>query len=321
MECAVSIYSSRETAEVLAQTIEFALRGMSGLSSVLDVIVNGNLNLARGLAADARLCETAPRGVRIRVWNITLGDKAFAWNEYVHRIAPTSRAYVFIDGYVRVDVGAIKHLTHVLGQSDNALAATGVPRVGLTARRVAKSLQRDGGMHGNLYALKACTVVELRRIGFRLPLGIYRTDPTLGAALGFGLNLFEREWRPKERIVLDAAAGWDLTPLAWWRPRDLRTAYRRRQRQAQGLLENAAVRETYALRSLPFEQLPSTAAGLVEQWIEWVPAEALQLLSNNSLARKALAHLREPRDWSAHLEAPQLLLDQLGTAPTGLDAT
>jgi hypothetical protein len=275
MECAVSSLKSRETGAVLARTLEVALRAMSGMRSVLDVVFNGNADPAKGLVADSRLCETVPRDVRIRIWNIALGDKAFAWNEYLHRITRSDRAYVFVHGYVRVDVGAITHLTHVLGQSDNALAATGVPHFALTVRRDAKVLQADGGMHGSLFALKPRTVVEPRRIGFRLPLGIYRNGSKLGAARGFSLNLFERGWRPKERIVVDTAAGWDLMALVWWRPGDLRAAYRRRQRLAQRLPENGADRETCALRRLPFEQLPLTAAGLVEQRIAYINCSAI----------------------------------------------
>jgi hypothetical protein len=81
MECAVSIFTSRKTGAVLARTIDFALRAMSGMSSVLDVVVNGNADIAQGLVADHRLCETVTPGVRIRVLSIALGDKAFAWNK------------------------------------------------------------------------------------------------------------------------------------------------------------------------------------------------------------------------------------------------
>jgi hypothetical protein len=44
----------------------------------------------------------AGRNGSLRIWSITVGDKAFAWNEYLHRIWPASAMTFFIDGYAEV---------------------------------------------------------------------------------------------------------------------------------------------------------------------------------------------------------------------------
>ena len=307
--CAVSVYSSRESSDVLAQTLRCCLWATTGMNASVDVIVNGNPSLA-SIAANLPVVRATVGGkIRLRVWNVMLGDKAFAWNEYVHRLAPPAQTYVFIDGYVQVEEGSLKRMSQILQNADNALAATGLPTTGWSAAKVSASMRRNGGIHGNLYALKANAMAEFRRIGFKLPLGLYRTDSTLGAALAFGLNLFAREWRPLERILIDDQVAWRIKPLAWWRPDDLLTFYRRRKRQGHGQLENKAVSDVFAVRRMPFESLPGTTAELVGDWVKSRPDEAQAMLARSDLARRALRVLQEERCWALAKKMPECVFD------------
>lgn len=310
----LSIYAAREAWPVLAQTLRCALAGVARRPVCIDVIVNGNTALAHEAAAACPSSFDHLGSARLRIWNVAFGDKANAWNQYVHTIAPAAEAYVFIDGYARVRPDAIERLVCRLQADPQALAASGLPQSGRSAARDAARMQQAGGMHGNLYALKASALLEIRRSGFRLPLALYRTDGTLGAALGFGMNLFPRVWRPKERIVFEPLAKWDVTGLRWWRPADLRTQARRVLRQAQGQLENEAVKDHFAVRGLPFQQLPDTAPGLVHTWMERCPAEAGSLLRRAPLVRRALRQMQQPRDWALAAAAPQLAWDSSPTA-------
>lgn len=305
--CAVSIYASRETPALLEQTVMCALRSAAEMNAVVDVLVNGNSSLAHELASSAALLAVIPESVRLRIWLISLGDKAFTWNEYVHRIAPQAAFSVFVDGYARVGQGAFASLEKTLASRPSALAATGVPRHGLSARRLAEQMRREGGLHGNLYALGSPAMAQLQLLNFRLPLGLYRTDSTLGAALAFGLGLHEREWRPRERIALDENAAWEVNTLRWYRMADLRTWMRRRRRQAQGALENAAVHQRYAKDRLPLESLPETTAALIAQWAESAPGESAPLLKRHASTARALASSSLPRAQAA--TAHRCLLD------------
>ena len=310
---AVSIYSSRETWPELQATLTHAEVAARGRTSVLDLVINGNKALAE-LAArhvDSDLLEPQGRQLacRKRVWFVTLGDKAHAWNQYVTDIAPPAKTYFFVDGYARVDAQSFACIDATLAMAPQALAASGIPRSGWSARSLAARLRREGGLHGNLYALGAPAMQELRGLGFRLPLGLYRTDSTLGAALAFGLNLHERAWRPHDRIALSEQASWSITSLRWWSPQDWRTNLRRVARQGQGALENAAVREHFAIRGEPFHTLPATALALVAAWMRGSPSAAAELLAKNAAARRAWAQLQVPRDWNAASKPPQLLVD------------
>ena len=182
--CAVSIYAARETLAVLEQTVMCAMRSAADMNNaVVDVLVNGNPSLARELADSAPLLAMVPRSVRLRIWSFSIGDKAFTWSEYVHRIAPQAAISVFVDGYARVDEGAFASLEKTLAASPSALAVTGVPRYGRSARRLADEMRCEGGLHGNLYALGWRAMSQLQSLNFRLPMGLYRTDSALGAAL------------------------------------------------------------------------------------------------------------------------------------------
>ena len=152
---------------------------------------------------------------------------------------------------------------------------------------------------------------QLRTIGFALPLGIYRTDPLLGAALAFGLGLEPRRWSLKERIVMAEDAGWDVNTLRWWRPADWQTHLRRVRRQSQGILESAAIHDSYSTRHRRFEDLPRTTLQMIERWIRESPEQANQLLRRKSVLR-ALDELRRPRDWSPYQIAPVLKCEMNG---------
>ncbi|HZF79782.1 MAG TPA: hypothetical protein VEZ89_08325 [Rubrivivax sp.] len=308
----MSIYAARETPAVLLQTVMCALRGAAELNNaVVDVLVNGNPSLADELAASAALLAMVPASVRLRIWSFSVGDKAFTWSEYVHRIAPQATTSVFVDGYARVGPGAFASLEKTLAASPSALAVTGVPRYGRSARRLAEEMRAEGGLHGNLYALGSRAMAQLQSLNFRLPLGLYRTDSALGAALTLGLGLLEREWRPLERIALDENAAWEVDTLRWYRPADLRTWMRRRRRQSQGALENAALNQWYVKDRLPLESLPGTSAELIARWAAAAPEESAGLLKRYGSTARAPASnsLPNAQDQATH----RCLLDMTGS--------
>lgn len=294
----IAIFSSRESTEALVQTILAAIAASQHHSTLIDVLVNGNASLGESISRIAAASDSLFAGGRLRIWFIPLGDKAHAWNTYVHQIAPSARSYVFIDGYARVTDSALVHLVNKLHSSAGALAATGVPTCGRNAARDADDMLAYGGIHGNLYAFKPETIEQFRRMGFRLPVGIYRTDPTFGAAINFGLDLYPRHWLPKKRVVCDPNARWLIDPLSIWKFSHLKTHVKRVIRQAQGDLENAAVRNIFAVRREPFNSLPITVNELVLGWMEREPEHAAKFLRWSFLRRNAVRNLRRPRDWS-----------------------
>lgn len=314
---AAVILSSREAPAVLLGAAAAAASDPALQDGVLDVLVNGNRALAEVCAG--RLGNLAPAGgPLLRLWFLPLGDKSHAWNTYVHRLWPGADCTVFIDGYVRTAAGALGLLAQGLAATPEALAVTGVPSVGHSAAKLRQAMVSGGGIHGNLYGLGRVAMELVREQGFRLPLGLYRTDPLLGAALLFRLAPDTEDWDTR-RIKVVAEATWQFDPLRWWRVADLMTQGRRLLRQRQGLLENLAFRHHFCeLKARP-AAMPATTAQLVDGWIAACPDAARNALRWRPLVGRALRRLRAPRDWSA-AAAPAQLLWQSGAGHAAADS-
>jgi hypothetical protein len=308
---AVALISARESVATLSGAVDAARVALAGLEpAVLDIVVNGNPDLAQEMAAllrrDAR--PGAGGALRVRLWSLPMGDKAHAWNTYAHTIWPQARTTVFIDGYVRVDPGALRRLHEALGTTQGIVAATGVPSVGRSARRLARQMQQSGGIHGNLCAMNHGAMLGVRSTGFRLPLGLYRVDGLMGAAVCFQFDPAGHDWQSSAIRVLPEVT-WSFDPLRWWRYKDLRSHFKRAIRQRQGVLENHAVRHFLRDRKIAPQNLPHRADELVEAWIQDDPGAAERLLNTRRGMRRSLAQLRLPRDWSRVGLGPTCLVD------------
>ena len=218
----IAIFAARENIHTLEKTINSALDASDPLTTV-DVLVNGNRELADGIVRSLKtsIKSSKTRNANLRVWFISLGDKAHTWNQYLQVIWPKSELAFFIDGYVRVKSDAFSLLDEALLDSPEHLAGTGTPSVGWSAKSLSNEMLKNGGIHGNLFALKNSTMETLRGLNFKLPLGLYRTDPTLGAALSFGLDPTSYSWSPKTRILVHTDATWGTDKKSPWRFSDV----------------------------------------------------------------------------------------------------
>lgn len=307
----VAIFASREECTTLQRTID-SVRAATGPRDIVDVLVNGNSGLVESL------CRRLPLGdvdaVRVRVWWIALGDKAHAWNQYMHDLRTDGDATFFLDGYVSVRPDAFRLLAAAAAASPGALAATGVPTSGRSASRMRRDMLRDGGLHGNLFMLTSRAMQSIRRTGIRLPLGLYRTDSTIGAALAFGLDPARNQWDPKRFIVVQPKATWTTEPKHWWSYTQCIAQLKRIRRQAQGALENAAVQQLFAgQRRLPHE-LPATVEDLLLDWAEFCPDDVRRLTSRSPLRRAALGALQTRRHRSDASQPPALVFDSAESA-------
>jgi len=307
---AVAVIANRETLATLQRTVEALCAAVADHKVVIDLVVNGNSALAEAAAQCFAACSgQRTAGCRLRVWELALGDKAHALNEYLHTVWPGAPITFFVDGYVRVRPDALARLHDLLALRVDALAAAAVPSVGRSAPAQAADMLADGGLHGNLFALRRATVLTMRERGFRLPVGLYRTDSTMGAALSLGLSPAHHQWNARGFIAVDGAATWDIDLLPWWRPSMLQANTRRRLRQAQGEIENWAVRHWLLMLRRSPETLQGTVQQLVATWAELDPQGLSTRLAWHPLRHLAMRKLRRPADWSLTGRPPRLLLD------------
>lgn len=309
-ECAgqawsIAIFAARETLPDLLLTLEAALSAVSK-PAVIDLLINGNETLAIAVSEHLASNSSGNGMSTVRVWSITLGDKAHAWNQYVHSIWPCGKVTFFMDGYVQPDRNALKLLDASLLASSQALGATGVPRIGRSAQYLRKVMIQQGGIHGNLFCLSQETIRRIRNVGFKLPLGIYRTDATLAAALMFNLDPAHNEW-DSTRIQVQPDASWSTRKRDWWRFSDLKDQAKRIMRQTQGTLENRAVRQHMAISRRSPAELPDTVAELVFDWIKNNPLDAHEVAKGNMFYKYTLKKLGHSRNWQAADIPPQLM--------------
>lgn len=300
----IAVFSSRESVSVLQQTVDAVIRACGAQTACIDVLVNGNAALADNMADYiGRLVQ--PDTIAIRVWHLAVADKACAWNSYVYSLWPQSDIAFFIDGYVRVKSDALGLLADGL-QSSPALAATGVPSVGRSATQLKTQMLAEGGIHGNLFALPARTMRKLQAIQFRLPLGIYRTDSTIGAVINFNFDPSSNEWDAR-RILVHGDVTWDKDTQSWCSIKNLSSQTKRMLRQAQGVLENTAIKNHLAINKLAPGSLPETVAELVRSWVATHKEQARRLFFKNPLTYLAWRKLRETAVQSGPVAQPVLV--------------
>jgi hypothetical protein len=255
----VAVFTSRESAATLVGTIESVARATRDHPTTIDVLVDGNDATANEVAAKE---FALPDGATVRLWSVPWRDKACTWNRYIAELAPDADLAFFVDGYVRPRPDSCSALADTLAQKPAAWAATGVPTIGPSAAAQRERLLSDGGLHGNLYALRGSVVARFRTSGFRLPLGLYRNDSLLGAVIGFAGDPAHESW-DVSRIAVVGSATWDRDEAAASFFDRVRQFAKRRRRQALGDLETAAFREHLAIRKRPPEELPRTTALLI----------------------------------------------------------
>jgi hypothetical protein len=300
----VAIFTARETPSVLSATVRAAIAACTGRQATIDVLINGNRELAAHFADVA--AGIATNGCTLRIWSIAAPDKAHTWNEYVHRIWDGGNTTFFIDGYARVKPDALDAIERRLSSAPNALAASGVPTSGRSAKQLRENMLSKGGIHGNLYALKHESMQALRSTHFRLPLGLYRTDPMLGSALTYRLDPANNQWT-RGSVVVAGEATWDVDGIAKLSYKNVVSFFKRRLRQAYGVLESRALREHMTIKRLAPQHLPATAQDMINHWLTAQPEQARSLFLKHPSCLYAARQLRAPRDWSKAQVAPVLV--------------
>lgn len=304
---AIVIFASRESLAVLITTIKAAQIAARGVADI-NVVVNGKRELAK--AVTKQLCdpEFAIAETPIKVWEITVGDKANAWNQYLHQIWSGERIVFFIDGYVRLNADSVKLLGEAVANQEDVLGGTGVPHIEPSTITPHAHLAPGSGFHGNFCCLTATAIEKIRLQHISLPVGLYRVDSLMGAMLCAGFDFASNNW-VEGRIFVHPFASWQTDPKHWWRFSDIRAQIKRIFRQSRGVFENLAARDHLVVRKQPPELMPATANELILEWVQRCPEEANKVIRYNPLARRALADIKRSAGHTKVVEhiAPTLM--------------
>jgi hypothetical protein len=312
----VAVFTSREDVAAAVTTIDAVQAALDSHEAVIDVLVNGNNDLASALASrySAPHHPASPL-TTLRIWRLSIHDKALTWNAYLHSIVPDADVVFFVDGYAGVAPGALARLAGRLLESHAALAASAVPSVGRSASLMREYMLSQPQIHGSLYALRGDTVKALRHAAFRMPIGMYRVDGLLSSVVALGLAPESSQWS-YDRIAIAPDATWSRRPDALTSRQGVRIHLRRLVCQAFGVLESQAFKELLVVMKVPLADLPATDRQLVTDWMRRHTARAVATIARHPLALVELARLSRSDSGPEGAE-PQLVASTSGHPTPG----
>ncbi|WP_052389727.1 glycosyltransferase family 2 protein [Belnapia moabensis] len=221
----VAVFAYNEEERVVAALDRLDACG-TGVELRIHVLINGCTDGTERVVRAWR-----PRHATVMPVVIARGDKANAWNHYVHDVAPIDAAiHVFTDGDMLVSPGSVAAFLRQFEAEPHANGCAGLPMSGRSREAFRAKLVNNREMAGNLYALRGSFVAEVRRRGIRLPFGIFGEDGLVAALVKFNLDMRGRE--DDLRITAAHEAGFAYPSLSPWRPSNWRVYRNRKMRYA-----------------------------------------------------------------------------------------
>lgn len=173
MTRAIILFAHNEAAAILG-SIEAVRQAGLRPTDTLTVLINGSTDQTLQLVQAGAL-----RDPRIHPVTIGLGDKANAWDVYVHRLAdPKAEMHIFIDGDVRISPGSLDAVEQTMQANPTALAISTLPRGGRQSESWAARIVAHHGMPGNFYAIPKTVFLRLQAQVW-LPVGFMGDDTLL----------------------------------------------------------------------------------------------------------------------------------------------
>ncbi len=249
----IAVFAHNEAGHIV-QCLESLTDAARGHDITAYVLVNGCTDSTLGVVEEYCRGNSWARPI-----NIQLGDKANAWNAFVHEYAPESNIYFFVDGDVRAASGSLLELDSALRNSTGINAAAAVPGSGRNRAVAVERMKQESGLAGNLYALSGEFVANIRRKGVRLPIGFIGEDGLVGALALWDLDPVGKSWDSK-RVTVCTDAKFHFDSLSLWKPGDWRLYWRRRISYAVRGYQNHLLRKV--LKSGGVAAMPHSAAEL-----------------------------------------------------------
>ena len=254
--------------------------------------------LANGCTDDTedKAVEYAASHPYVQVLSIARGDKANAWNVFIHDVVSTGEPVFFMDGDVEVLPGALVALAETLANAPNANAVTALPASGRSRQQTWDHFASGApGLQGTLYALRGTFVRRLRAMGVRMPVG-YMCDDDLICSLALSDLDPPQGWKhDRVAVAWDQRARFCFRPFSPLSPRDLHKHWRRVRRNS--------LRRYHAKMLGPLLKNRGLAA---------MPRHVDELYKYDNLCRLEWRGFATLTDWLAlrHIRAGRRLVDQ-----------
>lgn len=220
---------------------------------------------------EALVREYAADHSNVHLVSIALGDKANAWNVFVHEVASrNAAACFFIDGDVRAIPGSLDVMAQALAQHPQANGVSALPQSGRGVAAFQRDMLRDNGVAGNLYGLRGSFVERIRAQAIKMPIGTIGEDALMGAMLKWDLR-GDTRW-DNSRVVVARDAGFAFDSVSPWLLREWKKYFRRRVRYSVRGYQNKMLGQ--AIQPAGFTALPHHVRELYPRYpdvlrLEW----------------------------------------------------
>lgn len=223
----------------------------------------------------------------VHLVSIELGDKANAWNVFVHEAAPRGAShYFFIDGDVRATPGALDVMAQALAQHPQANGVSALPKSGRGVAAFQRDMLKENGVAGNLYGLRGSFVERICAQAINMPIGTIGEDALMGAMLKWDLR-GDTRW-DNSKVVVAREAGFEFDSVSPWLPREWKKYFRRRVRYCVRGYQNKMLGR--AIQPAGFIALPREVRDLYPRYPELIKLEWRGL--NTVFDWLAIQHIR-----------------------------
>lgn len=218
-----------------------------------------------------------------------IGDKANAWNLFVHEVLKTdtlaaNHCCFFMDGDVRCAANTFLLLAKALDEVPRAEAAGAMPATGRDRDAWRQRMVANGMLAGNCYALRGSFVQFIQQLQVRIPFGLIGEDFFVSWLVANNVWRNDRLENPGIRCIFHNKAEFSFRSLSLLRWSDYRLYWRRKWR--------------YTLRGLQHQMLML----VMRQGLQALPKDVTQLYQTAPLpSRLVWCGLDTPmRTWAVY---------------------
>lgn len=186
------------------------------------LLINGSTDRTAEIAR--RIAGDRPSLV---IHELTLGGKARTWNRFVHDIVPATipDMVVFMDGDAEIAPGSFEAMARALETQPGTNAIAGMPLNGRSHLAYQAMIRSEGGLFGDLYALRGSFVGRIRAANLRLPVDLIGDDGLVAAWAATDLGT-DADW-DRSRLGHADDAGFLCEPMRLASMRSWRIQYKR----------------------------------------------------------------------------------------------
>lgn len=259
----VAVFAHNESSNIVPCLDSLLANRIPGHEMQVHVLINGCTDDT--LAVVQQYAASHPG---IVAHDIQVGDKANAWNVYLHELAPDCDVHFFIDGDVQAAAGALAILAKALKEAPQANAAAAFPTAGRGIEATRADMLAGRHLAGNLYALSGDFARRIRELAVYMPVGFIGEDSLIGALAKWNLDSSQGSWSDA-RIVPCPDAGFFFESLSLQKSADWKLYWGRRIRYSIRHIQLMLYRQE--VRKNGLMNTPKHVLGLYQQ-LDALPA-------------------------------------------------